>query len=134
MSTKRQQLAEVIGQRTMHASNTKELVREVAAYILSENLTAQFESLMRDIMQYRAEHGIIEAVAVSAHELGDEVHREIKQLLQTELPHAKSILVRGKHDDSVIGGVRVELPNQQLDLTIRRKLATFKRLTIGAKE
>ena len=130
----RRHLSEVIGERTMHVRGTKELAREVAAYLLDTRETADLESLIRDIMEFRANHGIVEAVAVSAHELNNEIVRDIKRILKVEYPRAKSITVTNRLDPSVVGGVRVELANKQLDLTVREKIDTFKRLTAEIKE
>lgn len=127
-------LAEVVAERTLHIKDSDQLAREVAAYLLSENRTSDLESLMRDIMQYREDHGIVEAIAVSAHDLNDEIINDIKAILREHNPQAKSFIVRQKHDPAVIGGIRIKLANQQLDMTIRSKLDTFKRLTASGKE
>ena len=130
----RRHLSEVIGERTLHVRDTSELAREVAAYLLDTHETADLESLLRDIMEYRAKHGIVEAVAVSAHELSSEVIADIKRILKEEYPGAKSVKVTSRIDPTVVGGVRVELANRQLDLTVREKIDTFKRLTAEIKE
>lgn len=130
----RHQLAKTIAERTMQVQDDKQLAKEVAAYLLSENRTAELESVMRDIRQYRAENGIVEATAVSAHELNDKVMSDIKSLLRSAHPNAKKVIVKTELDRSVIGGVRVDMANQQLDLTVRSKLNTFKRLTSAVKD
>lgn len=130
----RRHLAEVIAERTLHVRDTKHLAQEVAAYLLDTHSTAQIESLIRDIMELRAQKGVVEAVAVSAHELGDEVIADIKRILKQEYPGAQSVHVIRKIDPSVVGGVRVEMANERLDLTVRDKIDTFKRLTAQIKE
>lgn len=124
----RHELARIIGERTMHADDIEALARQVAAYIVDERLQVNVESLVRDVMQYRLEHGIVEAVAVSAHELAPEVLDEIRQLLREHYPDAKRIVVNTHIDESLVGGVRIELPRENLDLSIRSKLNLFKRL------
>jgi F0F1-type ATP synthase delta subunit len=130
----RRHLAEVIGERTLHVRESKKLAREVAAYLLDTHHTADLESLLRDVMEYRARHGVVEATAVSAHELTDAVIQDIERILKQEYPNAKQVRVVTKLDPSVVGGVRVELANEQLDLTVRDRLDTFKRLTADIKE
>lgn len=129
MKVARTELATVIGERTLHVTDVKELTRELAAYLLSENRVSELESLMRDVLTYRQSHGIIEAVASSAHELGQVVEQEVAELLREQYPDAKQVIVRGRHDPELIGGLKVQLPNEQLDMSVRAKLATFKRLT-----
>jgi F0F1-type ATP synthase delta subunit len=105
------------------------LAKDIASYLLFEHKTAQLEPLMRDIMQYRLDHGIVEADVMSAHELSDAISTELKQLLKQQYPSAKQVTLHEKHNEQVVGGVRVQLPSEQLDLSIADKLARFKRLT-----
>ncbi len=136
MSTKatRHHLAEVIAGKTLHTKDSQVLAHEIAAYLLIEGRTHELEPLLRDVMQYRQDHGVLEAVAVSAHELNDTVRDDIKSLLGKSYPEAKTVIVDEKQDPSVIGGLQINLANEQLDLSIEAKLSTFKRLVEGVKE
>lgn len=134
MKVTRKELAEYIAKRTLRVKDYKTLVHEVAAYLLHERRTSDLASLIRDIMKYRAELGIIEAAAVSAHTLSTDVTKEIRQILKQQFPDAKEVSVTNKIDENVVGGVKIELPGKQLDLTLRGRLATFKRLTDEIKE
>jgi len=130
----RHRLAKVIGEKTLHTTDASELAREIAAYLLLENDTAELESLVRDVMEYRLHQGYVEATLVSAHEVGDQVTEDVRAILHEEYPKAKKIIIRERQEPSVVGGVLVELPNEQLDLTVRSKLNIFKRLTMSGKE
>lgn len=134
MKISRRHLAEVIAERTLHVSDTKALAREIAAYALSERRVAELESLLRDVLEYRAQHGIVEAKVVSAHDLTEDVIRDVKAILKEEYPKAKELHINEKHDPDAIGGLRIELANEQLDMTVRRKIDLFKRLTAESKE
>jgi F0F1-type ATP synthase delta subunit len=129
MKVPRHILAQAIAERTLHVRDARLLGREIAAYLLAERRTAELESILRDIMQYRTDHGVLEAEVVTAHEVRDQVLAEAKQLLQAAYPKAKTVHVGARLDESLIGGVRIDMANQQLDLSVRAKLATFKRLT-----
>jgi len=130
----RHHLAEVIAERTLHVRDTRKLAREVAAYLLDTRQTGQLESLLRDIMEYRAQHGVVEATAISAHDLDATVIKDLQQILKDEHPKAKSTHITPRLDPSVVGGVKLQLANEQLDLTVRGRLDTFKRLTTAIKE
>src|SRR5688500_14063793 len=130
----RRHLAEVIGARTLEVHDTKKLAREVAAYLLDTHDSADLESLIRDVMEYRAQHGIVEGVAVSAHELTPNVIKDIEGILKEEFPKAKHVHIISRIDPTVVGGIRVEMANEQLDLTIRDRIDAFKRLTADIKE
>lgn len=124
----RTELAEVIGEKTMHITDKDKLVKSIAAYLAFEHKSVDLNSLTRDIMQYRLEHGIVEAIAISAHPLTPEVIKDIKGMLKEHYPHAKDIRVDSQIDENLVGGVRIELPREDLDLTVRSKLNLFKRL------
>lgn len=128
----RQTLARVIAGKLDDGSLTEDkLSQEVAAYILSEKRAAGLESLLRDISQYRIDHeGVVEVEAMCAHPLTPEVKADIEAAIKQAYPGAKQIIISERIDESLIGGVRLELPNEQLDLSIRAKLNQFKQLTI----
>lgn len=131
MKIPRHIVSKAIAKQTLHIADTKELAREIAAYLLAERRTADLESILRDVMQYRSEHGILEAEVVTAHDLQPDVITQVKQLLHAAYPNAKNIAVTERRDPLVIGGLRVDMANEQLDMTVASKLATFKRLTAG---
>lgn len=124
----RQDLAKVIGDKTMSVSDSAELAKQIAAYVVSENVSVDMSSLIRDVMQYRLEEGFVEAVAVSAHEISPAVRKDVEDILRSRFPQAKSIKVDTRIDDTLVGGLRVELPRETLDLSVRSKLNLFKRL------
>lgn len=124
----RKQLAEVIGRRTMQVNGQKELAKHIAAYLVSERQKVDIDSLLRDVMQYRLENGLVEATAVSAHELTPVVIKDIENVLRERFPKAKSIAINTRIDGGLVGGVKIELPRETLDLSIKSKLNLFKRL------
>lgn len=128
LSATRAQLAEIIGEKTLATSDRKQLASSIAAYLTTQAKKVDIDSLVRDVMQYRLEHGVVEAVAVSAHELTPAVIADVKALLKEHFPDATSISVDTRIDENMVGGVRIELPRETLDLSVRNKLNTFKRL------
>lgn len=125
----RSRLAAIIAERSDQPVGVKALSQEIAAYLLAEGRTGELDSILRDVMQYRADRGIIEVAAVDAHPLSESVKRDISSLIKGLFPSAKQIIISEQIDANVIGGVRLELANQQLDLSIRSKLNRFKQLT-----
>lgn len=109
----------------------KKFAREVAGYLLDENRTGELDSLARDLIGYRAKNGVVEATAVSAHELSAVALKQVKQKIKQLYPGARQILINQRIDQNQIGGVRLEFPDQQLDLSLRAKLNKFKQLTAG---
>jgi F0F1-type ATP synthase delta subunit len=131
MKTPRTRIAQVIADRTLRDGAGDALVREVAAYVLSEGRVGELNSLMRDVQEDWARAGYVEVLAASAHPLSTEVRRDIESQIKTIYPNAKQIIVTEVLDPEVIGGVRLSLANQQLDLSVEAKLNKFKQLTAG---
>lgn len=130
----RHELAAVLAEQSLGRVNVQKFSDEIAAYLLSERRTGELDSLLRDIMQYRADHGIVEVLAVSGHPLTNKVRGDIEAQIRELYPAAKQIIVTHILDGTVIGGVRLELANQQLDLSVRAKLNRFKQLTATGRK
>lgn len=128
LSVTRKELAQVLGEKTLQVQDKQELAAQVAAYLVAEKRQTDLGSLLRDIMQYRLENGVVEAVAVSAHELSNAVLKDVEDVLRDRFPHAKRITIDTRIDEGLVGGVRIELPRETLDLSVRSKLNMFKRL------
>lgn len=131
MKTPRTRIAQVIADRTLQSGADDKLVREVAAYVLSERRVGELNSLMRDVQEDWAAAGQVEVLAMSAHPLSAEVRRDIESQVKSLYQNAKRIIVTEVLDPEVIGGVRLRLANQQLDLSVEAKLNKFKQLTAG---
>ena len=127
MTKSRHDLSSHIAEMTLHVTDRKRLANEIAAYLIEENMTSDLDSIMRDVMQYRLEHGIVEVAVVSAHPLSQVDIDDVYVVLKSEYPKAKSYIVDQVIDTSVVGGVKLEFPGSQLDLTIFRRLNLFKR-------
>jgi F-type H+-transporting ATPase subunit O len=110
---------------------SKKFSREVASYLLSEKRTNEIDSLARELINYRAQKGLVEVTAVSAHPLSTAAVSEIKQKVKQLYPNARKITINQRLDEHQIGGVRLEFPDKQLDLSVRNKLNKFKQLTVG---
>lgn len=121
-------VAAIIAEKLGHTPAGK-LSEEVAAYLLSENRVGELGSLLRDIQQQRADSGVVEVAAVSARPLDDKARRDIEAQVKALYPVAKDVIIDEQLDPEVVGGVRLELANEQLDLSIRSKLNRFKQLT-----
>ncbi len=131
MKTSRTRLAGSIADRTLAKGTSKSLSREVAAYLLAEGRVGELDSILRDVQANWASKGYVEVLARTAYPLSDVVKAEITQQVQSLYPAAKQIVVTEVHDAAVIGSVRLNLANQQLDLSVESKLNKFKQLTTG---
>ncbi|HEY4964642.1 MAG TPA: F0F1 ATP synthase subunit delta [Candidatus Saccharimonadales bacterium] len=129
MKVSRLKIAEVISERTLKSYDSKALAKEVAAYLLSTGRVDELDSLIRDIIDYRAEKGLLEVGVSSAHQLDDGLRKEVKQLVKSVSPKANTISLDETVAPNLIGGLKLKIANQQLDLSLRAKLNRFKQLT-----
>ena len=130
MKVPRSQIAPVLADLIRKPGRSAErLGREIAAYLLDENRTGELDSLLRDVVAHRAKDGIVEVTAVSAHELSGEVRRDIEKLVRERFENVEDIIIDQRIDTDVVGGVRLELIDEQLDLTVRGTLNRFRALT-----
>lgn len=131
MKVPRHVLAKTIAKRTLELDDTKALAKEIAAYLLAEGRVSELESILRDVMQYRADHSVIEAEVASAHKLSPDTLDEVKQLLTEAYPAASDIQITSRLDPGLIGGILINMANEQLDMSVAAKLAKFKRSLAG---
>ena len=129
--TPRGSIASTVASQTLSKGISSKLSRELAAYLLSEGRTSELDPLMRDVQALWAEQGYVNATAISAHPIDAEAKKKIRQTVASVYPAAKTITISEEHDSDVIAGVRIELSDRQLDVSVATKLNKFKQLTTG---
>jgi F-type H+-transporting ATPase subunit delta len=106
----------------LHAGvSTKEVIREVAAYLIYARRTRELDLLVRDIEDALASQGMVIADVSSAHPLSDALKTEIKQLVG-----GKTLQLRESVEPDLLGGIRINVPGKRFDGTIRRKLTALR--------
>lgn len=134
MKTSRSKIANTIADKTLKSGASKDYAKEIAAYLLSERRVGEVDSLLRDVQAAWASRGYVEVLARTAHSLTPEETEEIRRQVAALYPEAQTVVVTEVHDPRVVGGVRLSLANQQLDLSVEAKLNKFKQLTAAGKE
>jgi F0F1-type ATP synthase delta subunit len=123
------QLAKVLADRTMSVSSSKQLASEIASYLVQEKRVNELESILREVRVYRDEKGVLDVRVVSAHELAAADVSEVESLIRREFPDVKRVTIDQEIDKNLVGGIKIQTARKQLDMTIRNKIDTFKRLT-----
>lgn len=134
MKVARTRIACTVADQTLKHGVSRRFTQELAAYLLSERRTGELDSLLRDVQANWAEAGHVEVIASSAFPLTAAVRSDITKRVKVLYPQAKQIIINEAHDSEVIGGVRLTLPDRQLDLSIRTKLNKFKQLATTGKD
>lgn len=124
----RSQVTDAISKLSKTTSEDK-LAKEIAAYLLETNRTGELDSLARDLVTSRVNDGIVEVTAVSAHQLASATIADIEAKIRSLYPAVRQIIINQRLDANEVGGVRLEFPDKQLDLSVRNKLNKFKQLT-----
>ncbi len=130
MKVSRVKIANVIAPKAAYTKQPKKLSRAIAAYLIENHRVNDLNSILRDIQQEWADHGIVEVNATSAHPLNAAVKADIKQEVKRLYPKADKIIISEYHDPEILGGLRLVLANQQLDLSIENNLNKFRQLTV----
>lgn len=117
----RRKIAGVVVDKLMSGKPKKDVLREVAAYLIATRRTRELALFVRDVEALLADHGVVVADVVSATKLTAASKTEIKKVVD-----ADSLQLREYIDASVLGGVRINLPGRRFDGTILRKLNALK--------
>lgn len=124
MSSKlsRQKLSSYAAERLAHGDDVTAVMQTVAAYLIDMGREREAQLLVRDVEAKLLEHGIALADTVSARTLTDEAKKSVEQLIRDSYSNVTKVILRESIDPSVIGGVKVVLPNARLDATVKAKL------------
>ncbi|HET8884170.1 MAG TPA: F0F1 ATP synthase subunit delta [Candidatus Saccharimonadales bacterium] len=117
----RRKMAAFAADKLAAGSSPADALREVAAYLVTSGRTREQELLVRDIEDAMAARGIVVADVASAHSLDASIEAEIKALTG-----AKSLQLRKSVDETLLGGIRIDIPGKRFDGTIRHKLNALK--------
>jgi F0F1-type ATP synthase delta subunit len=132
MKAPRTRLAQFIADKTLRSGASKRFSREIAAYLLTEQRTGELDSILRDVQHDWAEAGVVEVIASSAHPMTVRIRSDITREVKRVYPKARSVVITEQYDPEIIGGVRLNLPDRQLDLSVEAKLNKFKQLTMAS--
>jgi F0F1-type ATP synthase delta subunit len=133
MKQPRLKIASYVAAKSLEMKDPKDISNELAAYLLVEGRVAELDSILRDVEDIWAEQGLIQVVASSAHEIGVDQNEIIEKTVREYFPAAKQIKISQVVDPSIIGGIRLNMANRQIDLSLEAKLNKFRQLTEARK-
>ncbi len=107
--------------------NLAELTSSLAAYLIEERRLGDLNAIVRDIEKQLLERkGILYVHATVARELGADQLAEITEVFKQH-SIVKQVIIEQTINPDVIGGVRCQTADEQLDLTVRRQLQSLTR-------
>jgi F-type H+-transporting ATPase subunit delta len=117
----RRKIAHYVTDKLLSGAKIAPVMKEVAAFLVETGRTREFDLIVRDIEGELAANGIVVADVVSAYPLADELKKQIGELVG-----AKDLQLRSTVDPEVLGGMRISVPGQRFDGTLRHKIAALK--------
>jgi F0F1-type ATP synthase delta subunit len=122
MALSRRKLADQAARRIAAGESEAVVLQELAAYLIDTGRKNEADLLVRDIETALIQRGIMVGTVVSARPLSDAAKESIDSFVKHHYADVKSVVLRERVDESVIGGIRIELPDSQLDVTVTNKL------------
>lgn len=102
---------------------------ELAALIIDEGRERELPLIVRDIEGALLARGIAVADLESAYELTGTTKSALESLVK-EQTGAKTVHFRTREEKDLLGGVRVSLPGEELDASVRRRLDNLKAMKV----
>ena len=103
----------------------KDVPTRLAAFLVDTKRMRELPLIIRDIEDALATRGIVVADVDSAYELNAATMKLLESFVKDQTK-AKQVHFRTSVDETLLGGVRVNVPGQELDATLRRKLTNLK--------
>lgn len=121
----RRALATHFADEVLAGASVQRLSRQLAAYLIETRRTSELSLMTREIQYRLAEKGYVTGTVTTAHELSSATKSAIEAFAKQQ-SQAKTLRLDTIVDESVLGGVKLDLPGHELDTTISRQLTTLK--------
>lgn len=118
----RRKLAGNAAARLAGGESKKTVLRDLAAYLIDSGRKKEASLIVRDIEAMLVNAGIAIGTVVSARPLSKAALATIEEFIKQSNTKVKDVVLREQVDESLIGGVRLELPGSQLDASVKAKL------------
>ncbi len=123
----RRKLANHVADKLAAGENASAVLRELAAYLLDTKRASEAELLVRAIEEALLLRGTALVTTTSARPLSIEATADIKAMVKAKYEHVQQVELREIIDQSVLAGVKITLPDMQLDTTAK---TTLEKLTV----
>lgn len=117
----RRRLANFVADNVKNGKLKDSFMEKLAAYIVESGRQREAEMIVRAIEDELQTRGVVVATVTTAHPLTKASRQEIESMI-----NANHIYIREVIDPSVIGGVKIELPDSQIDQTVKTKLMSLR--------
>ncbi len=107
------------------AAGKSGVLDQLAAHLIESGRTKEAELIVRDIQTALLSRGKAVVTVTSARALSSEAKADIERFVKAQYENVQTIELIEQIDKSVLGGVRIDLPNAVLDATAKTKLESL---------
>lgn len=121
----RRKLSTYYATELLDGADPQKLTEKLAAFLIESKRTKEVQLIIDDIEYQLSLRGVVTADVTSAHVLDKLTKQSITNLIQ-KTTNAKQIQLTEHLDESLLGGIKLEFADSELDTTIVRRLNTLK--------
>ncbi len=112
--------------KQLHSGQSpKRLVSQLAAIIVEQKKVNETDLILNDISgEFEKQMSTTNAVVYSVHELNSSIRVEVAKLIK-QTSKTDKVILNEKIEPSLLGGVRIETPESEIDLSIKNKLKSL---------
>jgi len=119
----RRKLAEYAADQLM--ADKQSVLDQLGAYLIESGRTKEAELVVRDIQTALLTRGKAIVTVTAARPLSAEAKSDVEQFVKSHYENIQNVELIEEIDESVLGGVRIALPNAVLDATAKTKLESL---------
>jgi len=105
--------------------------KNVVQFLFRKKLLSKSKEILLILRKIiNKEEGIIDAKVLSVEKLYHETKEDLVHLLKKRY-HAREVILKEKYDQVLLGGMRIEVNDEVIDLTIKNKLGQLQEYLIS---
>lgn len=118
----RRKLSANAAARLASGESKKTVLRDLASYLIDSNRKSEASLIVRDIEAMLMDKGTAVGTVTSARTLSKSALESIETFVRQSNTKIKQVVLREHIDESLISGMKLELPGMQLDASVKAKL------------
>lgn len=118
----RRKLSANAAARLAGGESKKTVLRDLAAYLIDTGRKSEATLFVRDIEAMLTDAGTAIGTVTSARPLSKDSLDTVESFIKGHDARIKHVVLREQIDESLIGGIKLELPGRQLDASVKAKL------------
>jgi F0F1-type ATP synthase delta subunit len=118
----RRKLSIHVASRLAKGESKKTVLRDIAAYLIDTGRKNEATLIVRDVEAMLADTGTAIGTVTSARPLSNQAIQSVESFIKQHDKRITQVILRQDVDESLIGGMKLELPGVQLDASVKAKL------------